>query len=113
MVELYHEIERKEGISGLRGAARLRAAPRTGRSLGRRLVARRRLDDLEVGPLELAQLVVEDREARVGRDRNGPLDAVVGDEHAVLFESLQDRLDLGREAGNIDVLAQPQPLAHA
>src|SRR5262249_55192451 len=43
----------------------------------RRLVARRRLDHLEVRPLHLAQLLVKRRDARVRGRREGPVEAVV------------------------------------
>ena len=66
----------------------------------------RRHDDLEGRALDLAQLLVQHGDPRVGGDGNRPVDAVVGHEHAVLLQALEDRLDLGREAGDVEVLAQ-------
>src|SRR4051812_26605017 len=71
----------------------------------RRLVAGWRLHHLEVRTLELAQLLVQDGDARVGRDRDRPIDAIVRHEHAVFLQALEDRLHVEREAADIDVLA--------
>ena len=42
-----------------------------------------RHDDLEIRALHLPQFLVQDVNARIGRDRDGPVNAVVGNEHAV------------------------------
>lgn len=45
----------------------------------------RRHDHLEGGTLDLPQFLVERGNPRVGGDRDGPGDAVIGHEHAVLL----------------------------
>src|SRR5262245_21992756 len=75
------------GISSLRReigrcALRLLLRPRA-------LVRAGRLNHLEVGTLDLLQFV-ETLDSRVGRDRQPPVAAVVGDDHAVLLQPLED-----------------------
>ncbi len=55
----------------------------------------RRDNDLEVGSFDFPQFFVQDRDALVWRHREGPLDAVVGHEHPVAFERLEDHVDRG------------------
>ena len=68
----------------------------------RALSGTRRLDHLEVLPLDLSQLV-QVLDPAVGSDRDAPVATVVGDKHAVFFESLQDRLRVRRVARDIEV----------
>src|SRR5436309_2424940 len=63
----------------------------TRRSLLRRLVARRCFHDLERRPLDPAELFMQEGNARIGCHREGPVEAIVRDEHAVLLQALQDR----------------------
>src|SRR5689334_10119020 len=70
-----------------------------------------RLDDLEVLPLDAPQ-VVEALDPAVGGDRQPPVAAVVRDEHAVFLEALEDRLRVGGETGDVEVLAEAEPLPH-
>ena len=51
-------------------------------------------------------------EPAVGGDRHPPVAAVVGHEHAVLLQPLQDRLDVRREARRRRSPAQTEALAH-
>src|SRR5579871_1320539 len=74
---------------------------------------RPRVHDLEVAPLDLPDL----REpllvpARVGGARDEPVRAVVGDDHPVLLESVQDDLDLLGEARHVDLRLEPDPEPH-
>ena len=50
------------------------------------------------------------RYPRVGSDRNGPFDPVVGYEHAVFLQSLKDRLHRGRKTGNVVIPTQSEPM---
>ena len=49
---------------------------------------------------------------RIGRDRDGPLEAVVRDEYPVLLQALQYRLRRRREPTDVECLLQPEALAH-
>ena len=51
-----------------------------------------------------AELFVQERDSRIGRDRDGPIEAVVRDEYAVLLQALQDRLRRRREAADVEIL---------
>src|SRR5690606_3897637 len=50
--------------------------------------------------------------ARVGRAADVPAAAVVGEEHAVSLERGEDDADLRREAGDVEVGAEPYAHAH-
>src|SRR5205823_5741842 len=69
----------------------------------RRLVARGWFDDFEIRALDLSQLLVQRWDSRIGRRGDCPLDAVVGDEHAITLESHEDRFHFRREAGHVEV----------
>lgn len=56
---------------------------------------------------------MEDGDAFVGGDGDGPFDAVVGDDHAVALEGGEDGAGFWREAGRIEVGAEAESFAHA
>ena len=70
-------------------------------------------DDFEVGAFDSAEFVVEDGDAFVGGDGDGPFDAVVGDDHAVALESGEDGAGFWREAGCVEGGAEAEAFAHA
>jgi hypothetical protein len=55
-------------------------------------------DDLEVGAFHLPQFFVQDGDAFIGSDGDGPFDAVVRHEHSVAFQGGQNDADLGGKA---------------
>ncbi len=50
-------------------------------------------DDLKVATTDAAKFLMQDGDARIGRHGDGPLDAVVGDEHAIFFQGFEYGLD--------------------
>jgi len=70
-------------------------------------------DDLEVGAFDATEFVVEDGDAFVGGDGDGPFDAVVGDDHAVALECGEDGAGFWREAAGVEVGAEAEAFTHA
>ena len=56
---------------------------------------------------------MEDGDAFVGGDGDGPFDAVVGDDHAVALECGEDGARFWREAAGVEVSAEAEAFAHA
>ena len=54
--------------------------------------------------LDLAELVMQEGNTRIGRYRDRPIEAVVRDEHPILLQPLQNRLCLRREAADVEIL---------
>ncbi|MEO2015112.1 MAG: hypothetical protein ABGZ53_12150 [Fuerstiella sp.] len=50
-------------------------------------------DDFEIGAFDFPKFLVQDRNAWIGSHRDSPVNAVVGDEHAVFFQAFQDGPD--------------------
>jgi hypothetical protein len=73
----------------------------------------RRHDDLKSRAFNLPQFFVHVRNTRVGGHGNRPFDPIVGDEHAVLPQPLENGLHCGREAADLEVSLESDPLAHA
>ncbi len=80
-------------LSGLRivqeQVERASAGSELGKGGGNGVLARGG-DDFEVGAFDAAEFVVEDGDAFVGGDGDGPFDAVVGDDHAEALEGGED-----------------------
>src|SRR5260221_3927151 len=81
------------------------------RALSTGLVLARRDDDFEVRPPQLLQ-GVEPLETGIRGDRQGPVAAVVRDEHPVLLQSQRDRLCVLRKTADVHRCPEPGALAH-